>query len=65
MLNTIKPFLLALTTPLAILLGWFGIDTSEEDVKAVLLAIATILAFIGSIWGPSISALAKFKKDAK
>lgn len=61
----LKPIALALTTPLAIVLGWFGIKVAEDELQAVLLGLATVLGLIGTIWGPSILALFHHGRDAE
>jgi uncharacterized membrane protein len=61
----LKPLMLALTTPIGIVLGWLGITVAEDELQVVLVGLATLLGFIGTVWGPSISALLKFKRDAK
>jgi uncharacterized membrane protein len=63
--ETLKPIALTLTTPVGLVLAAFGITADEQDVQNVLLAIATILGIIGTIWGPSVKALTKFKDEAK
>ena len=60
-----RPLALALTTPVAIILGYFGITVAEDDVQTILLAVATILGAIGTVWGPSIKALIRHKGSAE
>lgn len=60
-----KPIALALASPVALILGAFGFTADEQQVQNVLLAIATILGVIGTVFGPSIKALFKFREDAK